>query len=134
MEHDVIFEKRMRELAARAWQRDLVLFSDFLDLNELNILHMISGREYGVRILTSGGFENAERQMAAFVPEALFSCQENPFSGPENRSRQVKSPSGPENTVLPEADPVFMNPLSRGISSKPRSIPSSRKTSALRRM
>lgn len=71
----------MRELAARAWQRDLVLFSDFMDLNELNILRMISGREYGVRILTSGGCENAERQMAAFVPEALFSCQDGVTAG-----------------------------------------------------
>ena len=40
-------EKRLSELSNLAYSRDIVTYSDFLNLNELNILHsMPKDREY----------------------------------------------------------------------------------------
>ncbi len=55
-----------------AYQRDIVLFSEFLDLHEQNIVRRMDRRSFsGVHIEFSGGYETAERQIAAFVPDAL---------------------------------------------------------------
>ena len=39
MEKDEFFIKRIRELANLSYQRDIVTFSDFLNLNEQNIIN-----------------------------------------------------------------------------------------------
>ena len=65
------FQKRITELADRAYARGIVLFSDFLDLNQQNLLRGIRWKEHGILPVTSGGYYEAERQMAAFVPDAL---------------------------------------------------------------
>ena len=39
MEKDEFFIKRIRELANLSYQRDIVTFSDFLNLNEQNIVN-----------------------------------------------------------------------------------------------
>lgn len=62
---------RLEELADTAYQRDIVTFSDFLDLQEQHIIHSINWREHGTNLVLSGGYDTAERQMAAFLPEAL---------------------------------------------------------------
>ena len=80
MEKDDLFEKRMMELGKKAYYRGILTFSDFLDLNQQNILHSLSFRDIGVRIKTFGGYESAERQMAAFVPEALSYEQDYPIA------------------------------------------------------
>ncbi|MEI3209685.1 MAG: hypothetical protein V8S14_01075 [Lachnospiraceae bacterium] len=36
---ELMLRKRLIELSNQAYQRDIVTFSDFLNLNELNILH-----------------------------------------------------------------------------------------------
>lgn len=65
------FLKRMEELAKMSWHRDMVTFSDFLNLNEQNMLHSRCFRFPGVKLEAGGGYENAERQMIAFHPDAL---------------------------------------------------------------
>ncbi|MBQ9062936.1 MAG: RNA-binding protein [Eubacterium sp.] len=65
------FQKRITELADRAYARGIVLFSDFLDLNQQNALRGIRWKEHGIQLRISGGYSDAERQMAAFVPDAL---------------------------------------------------------------
>ena len=45
MEKDEFLLKRIRELAKLSYQRDIVTFSDFLNLNEQNSVG-ISGRLY----------------------------------------------------------------------------------------
>ena len=80
MEKDDLFEKRMMELGKKAYYRGILTFSDFLDLNQQNILHSLSFRDIGVRIKTFGGYESAERQMAAFVPDALSYEQAYPIA------------------------------------------------------
>ena len=50
--------------------KGIVLFSDFLNLNEQNIYHSIERELYTTAEL-SGGYEQAERQLVAFLPDAL---------------------------------------------------------------
>lgn len=82
-EKDLQFlEKRFSELSRIAYQRDIVTYTDFLNLSEQNILHMLPKDRIYSRFLTFGGYESAERQMAAFIPEALYlRCEKNELSG-----------------------------------------------------
>ncbi|OUP50848.1 YlmH/Sll1252 family protein [Lachnoclostridium sp. An181] len=68
---EMLLQKRLIELSALSWQRGYVTFSDFLNLNELNILHSIPKGELSGTYALFGGYEYAERQMAAFLPDAL---------------------------------------------------------------
>lgn len=62
---ETLFQRRLLDLANMADQRNIVLFSDFLSLNELNIYHS-SKKELGfVTCRLFGGYEAAERQMIA---------------------------------------------------------------------
>ena len=68
---DTMFEKRLIELSKMAYYRDIVTFSDFLNLNELHILHSVPKNLLSSQYETFGGYEYAERQMVAFLPGAL---------------------------------------------------------------
>lgn len=67
-----LLEKRFIELSRNAYQRDFITYSDFLNLNEQNILHTLPKENLFTQILTFGGYGMAERQMAAFIPDALY--------------------------------------------------------------
>ena len=69
---DEFFIKRIRELANLSYQRDIVTFSDFLNLNEQNIINDRKNQMPGVVMECFGGYEQAERQMVAFHPDALL--------------------------------------------------------------
>ena len=71
MDKDEFLLKRIRELANLSYQRDIVTFTDFLNLNEQNMLVSLKLHEMGVEVKLFGGYEHAERQMAAFFPESL---------------------------------------------------------------
>lgn len=72
MEKDeLLLRKRVQDLSRTAYQRDYVTFSDFLDLNEQNIIHSLKTGELGVSVRFFGGYDGAERQIAAFLPDAL---------------------------------------------------------------
>lgn len=83
MEKEEFFLKRIRELANISYQRDIVAFSDFLDLNEQNLLHTFmrssDTKLAGVIIECFGGHIHAERQMAAFYPTDLSYSPEYPI-------------------------------------------------------
>lgn len=64
-------EKRLLELSRLAYNRDITTYSDFLNLNELNILHSIPKDSLSTGYVTFGGYDLAERQLAAFLPDAL---------------------------------------------------------------
>ena len=72
MDKEELFVKRIRELANLAYQRDITTFTDFLNLNERNILNSQNFHKLGVTAEGFGGYENAERQMIAFIPDALY--------------------------------------------------------------
>lgn len=76
MEKEELFKKRMLELSKKSYYRGICTYSDFLDLNEQNILHSLSFQDKGVQLFLFGGYDTAERQMAAFVSDA-FCCKEN---------------------------------------------------------
>lgn len=71
MDKDEFLLKRIRELANLSYQRDIVTFTDFLNLNEQNMLVSLKLHQMGVEVKLFGGYEHAERQMAAFFPGGL---------------------------------------------------------------
>lgn len=68
----IFWKRRFIELSRNAYQRDFITYSDFLNLNEQNILHTLPKENLFTQILTFGGYGMAERQMAAFIPDALY--------------------------------------------------------------
>lgn len=80
MTQEELFQKRIQELANMAYHKGIVMFTDFLNLNEL---HMVNSRDFGkfgVHVETSGGYDFAERQIAAFLPDALSFDWEYPIT------------------------------------------------------
>ena len=69
---EILLRKRLIELSNQAYTKDIVTFSDFLNLNELNILHTTPKDMFPARYETFGGYESSERQMVAFLPDALY--------------------------------------------------------------
>lgn len=70
-EEATYFAKRCMDLSKQANRKGIVTFSDFLTINEQLILKQNKDKlesEYQM----SGGYEYAERQMVAFIPDALF--------------------------------------------------------------
>ena len=65
-------EKRFAELSRTAYQREIITYTDFLNLNEQNILHTLPKDMLYTQFISFGGYETAERQMTAFIPEALY--------------------------------------------------------------
>lgn len=79
MTDETLLAKRFIDLSRQAQQKDIVLFSDFLNLNEQNIFEQgISELYCGFEM--SGGFKNSERQMVAFLPDALCYTWNYPIS------------------------------------------------------
>lgn len=70
MNEQELFQKRLIDLSKQADRRGIVLFSDFLNLNELNIYHQ-SKKLFVTETECFGGVSFAERQMVAFLPDAL---------------------------------------------------------------
>ena len=67
-----LLERRFIELSRTAYQREIITYSDFLNLNEQNILHTLPKDSLFSRYISFGGYALAERQMAAFIPDALY--------------------------------------------------------------
>ena len=55
MDKEELFVKRIRELANLAYQRDITTFTDFLNLNERNILNSQNFHKLGVTAEGFGG-------------------------------------------------------------------------------
>ena len=90
MDKNEFFTKRIRELANISFQRDIVTFSDFLNLNERNIVNRLDSRSSGVIVESFGGYDNAERQMVAFHSDALVYPWEYPIDCLRIRPRAAK--------------------------------------------
>ena len=78
MNEQELCRKRLLDLSRQADRKGIVLFSDFLNLNEQNIFHSLQKELYTTAEL-SGGYEQAERQMVAFIPDALCYEWSYPF-------------------------------------------------------
>ena len=77
---ELMLQKRLIELSKIAYQRGIVTYSDFLNLNELNILHTTPKQELFSCYETFGGYDYSERQMVAFLPDALCYEKNYPIS------------------------------------------------------
>ena len=71
MDEQELCKKKLIDLSRRANRKEIVLFSDFLNLNELNIFHQ-SEKFFETRTESFGGVPHAERQMIAFISDALY--------------------------------------------------------------
>lgn len=67
--------KRLLELSHQSFYRRMVTYSDFLNLNEQSILHTMPKDSLYTGYVTFGGYDSAERQMAAFLPEDALSLR-----------------------------------------------------------
>lgn len=79
MNEQELCKKRLLDLSRQANRKGIVLFSDFLNLNELNIYHQ-SEKLFETRTESFGGVPFAERQMIAFLPDALYYDWEYPIT------------------------------------------------------
>lgn len=70
MNEQELCKKRLIDLSKQANRKGIVLFSDFLNLNELNIYHQ-SEKLFETKTESFGGVLYAERQIIAFIPDAL---------------------------------------------------------------
>lgn len=66
-----LLEKHFIDLSRQAYHRNIITYSDFLNLDEQNILHSIPKDRLYTGVIVFGGYDFAERQMAAFIPDAL---------------------------------------------------------------
>ncbi len=66
-----MIKKRVSDLCRTAYNRDIVTFTDFLDLNQQNIVASTNMENRGITIRSWGGYDLAERQITAFIPDAL---------------------------------------------------------------
>lgn len=71
MNEQELCKKRLIDLSKQANYKGIVIFSDFLNLNELNIYHQ-NRKYFDSKSETYGGVEFAERQIVAFIPDALY--------------------------------------------------------------
>ena len=75
-----LFQRRLIDLANTAWNRNIITYTDFLNLNEQNIYHNTLGQLSFTESRPFGGYECAERQMVAFIPDAFLNAlEERPF-------------------------------------------------------
>lgn len=108
MDKNEFFTKRIRELANISFQRDIVTFSDFLNLNERNIVNSLDFRSSGVIVESFGGYDNAERQMVAFHSDALAYPWEYPIDCLRIRHTEVivEKIENPAELPKPKMEPV----------------------------
>ena len=71
MNEQELCKKRLIDLSKQANRKGIVLFSDFLNLNELNIYHQCE-KLFETKTESFGGIPYAERQIIAFIPDALY--------------------------------------------------------------
>lgn len=87
---EAVFGKRIQDLAALAEKRNCILYSDFMNLYEQNILYDTSQKFSRFRGETFGGYEGAERQMAAFIPSDTDLRPNWPIAGIRIEPLQIK--------------------------------------------
>lgn len=78
MNEQELCKKRLIDLSKQADIKGIVTYSGFLNLNEQNIYHT-SQKEFITKTEMFGGYDNAERQMVAFIPDALYYNYEYPI-------------------------------------------------------
>ena len=73
-------KNRFFDLANTAYERNIYTYTDFLNINEINILNLYSNQLPPVRYVLSGGNSYAERKIAVFFPVDIFYEQDDPIT------------------------------------------------------
>lgn len=63
-----LFSKRILEYASQCYQREIPVYSDFMNLNEQTIFHSLVKEFPPVRYRLTGGYEPSERKIVCFLP------------------------------------------------------------------
>lgn len=71
-----IFRKRLLDLAGLAYHRGINTFSDFLNLNEQNILLNLKNELPKIKYFANGGFSEAERKILCFCGNESIDTEE----------------------------------------------------------
>nr|WP_302135000.1 YlmH/Sll1252 family protein [uncultured Schaedlerella sp.] len=75
MRDEELLAKRLSELSRQSFHRGIITYTDFLNLNEQTILHALPKDSLYTGYILFGGYDSAERQMAAFLPEDALSLR-----------------------------------------------------------
>lgn len=75
MREEELLAKRLSELSRQSFHRGIITYTDFLNLNEQSILHALPKDSLYTGYVLFGGYDGAERQMAAFLPEDALSLR-----------------------------------------------------------
>lgn len=67
---EIMMGRHLVDLSRQAYERGIPFYSNFLNLYQQNIFHSCESELYGAYKLF-GGYEGAERQMIAFLPDAF---------------------------------------------------------------
>lgn len=67
-----LFKKRLTELANTAYNRGICMYSDFLNLNELNLFYSNLKELSFINYQLWGGYEEAERRVVCFYEDDSF--------------------------------------------------------------
>lgn len=86
MRDEELLAKRLLELSRQSFHRGVITYTDFLNLNEQNILHALPKNSLYTGYVLFGGYDFAERQMAAFLPEDALSLRGRYQGGLSNSS------------------------------------------------
>ena len=78
--HDELDMNHMRDLAAAASRRGIAMYSDFLNLSQQSQVLSLPLKGLGVSLSMEGGYEQAERKLAVFVPADVRSVPEVPIT------------------------------------------------------
>jgi RNA-binding protein YlmH len=65
---NTFLKNRIRELSSACWQRDIPTYTDFLALDEQAVFRAEQGKLPPVKFLLAGGYPEAERKIACFLP------------------------------------------------------------------
>jgi RNA-binding protein YlmH len=66
-----LLARHFEDLSKQAQNKGIITYSGFLNLNERNIFQLVKPKLHS-KFAMSGGYEYSERQMIAFIPDALF--------------------------------------------------------------
>ncbi len=87
---DDLLRNRLIELSKISYQRNIVTYSDFLNLNEQDFLHRIPKNQWYSLYESHGGYELSERQMISFTPDALYCETKYPIIPIKITAKSVK--------------------------------------------
>lgn len=76
---ELFLVNRLKDLANNAYKKNIYTYSDFLNINELNILNHIKETLPPVTVTTTGGSNYAERKIAIFSPKEIYYEEEVPI-------------------------------------------------------